>query len=176
MCSEEKTEIKLKGQETTPSSKYLDVFTAERVSDWKWIMYVNRTLDMYIQRQYTFRINAESRHFWAQFRKDQTFLLHFTILTFLFGRHRGIWVFRRETEATTRSRLLKKSLRKSRLVHFSRRNSFYKLYNLKWQSVKDTKQERKNRCMRQERSYAWIVGGAYNHPSRRLECSEYVNG
>ena len=40
-------------------------------------------------------------------------------------------MFRRETEATTRSRLLKKSLRKSRLVHFSRRNSFYKLYNLK---------------------------------------------
>ena len=33
VCSEEKTEIKLKGQETTPSSKYLDVFTAERVSD-----------------------------------------------------------------------------------------------------------------------------------------------
>ena len=33
VCSEEKTEIKLKGQETTPSSTYLDVFTADRVSD-----------------------------------------------------------------------------------------------------------------------------------------------
>ena len=33
MCSEEKTEIKLKGQDTTPSSTYLDVFTADRVSD-----------------------------------------------------------------------------------------------------------------------------------------------
>ena len=29
VCSEEKTEIKLKGQETTPSSTYLDVFTAD---------------------------------------------------------------------------------------------------------------------------------------------------
>ena len=112
---------------TVPARSYNSVVD----HDWKWIMYVNRTLDMYIQRQYTFRINAESRDFWAQFRKDQTFLLHFTVVTFLFGRHRGIWVFRRETEATTRSRLLKKSLRKSRLVHFSRRNSFYKLYNLK---------------------------------------------
>ena len=33
VCSEEKTEIKLKGQDTTPSSTYLDVFTADRVSD-----------------------------------------------------------------------------------------------------------------------------------------------
>ena len=31
MCSEEKTEIKLKGKKTTPSSTYLDVFTAESV-------------------------------------------------------------------------------------------------------------------------------------------------
>ena len=31
VCSEE--EIKLKGQETTPSSTYLDVFTADTVSD-----------------------------------------------------------------------------------------------------------------------------------------------
>ena len=30
-CSEDKTEIKLKGQKTTPSSTYLDVFTAESV-------------------------------------------------------------------------------------------------------------------------------------------------
>ena len=27
-------------------------------------MYVNRTLDMYMQRQYTIPINAESRDFW----------------------------------------------------------------------------------------------------------------
>ena len=33
LCSEEKTEIKLKGEDTTPSSTYLDVFTADRVSD-----------------------------------------------------------------------------------------------------------------------------------------------
>ena len=33
VCSGEKTEIKLKGQETTPSSTYLDVFNAYRVSD-----------------------------------------------------------------------------------------------------------------------------------------------
>ena len=33
VCSEEKTEIKLKGQDTTPSSTYHDVFTADRVSD-----------------------------------------------------------------------------------------------------------------------------------------------
>ena len=33
VCSKEKTEIKLKGQGTTPSSTYLDVFTADRVSD-----------------------------------------------------------------------------------------------------------------------------------------------
>ena len=33
VCSEKKTGIKLKGQETTPSSTYLDVFTADRVSD-----------------------------------------------------------------------------------------------------------------------------------------------
>ena len=33
VCSEENTEIKLKGQDTTPSSTYLDVFTADRVSD-----------------------------------------------------------------------------------------------------------------------------------------------
>ena len=50
--------------------------------DWKWIMYVNRTLDMYMQRQYTIRINAESRDFWAQFSVDQSFLLLFKIVTF----------------------------------------------------------------------------------------------
>ena len=33
VCSAEKTEIKLKGQETSPLSTYLDVFTADRVSD-----------------------------------------------------------------------------------------------------------------------------------------------
>ena len=33
LCSEEKTEIKLKGEDTTPSSTYLDVFTADIVSD-----------------------------------------------------------------------------------------------------------------------------------------------
>ena len=31
VCSEKKTEIKLKGQDTTPSSTHLDVFTADRV-------------------------------------------------------------------------------------------------------------------------------------------------
>ena len=52
--------------------------------DWKWIMYVNRTLDMHMQRQYTIRINAESRDFWAQFSidHDQSFLLLFKIVTF----------------------------------------------------------------------------------------------
>ena len=33
VCSEENTEIKLKGQDTTPSSTYVDVFTADRVTD-----------------------------------------------------------------------------------------------------------------------------------------------
>ena len=37
---------------------------------------------MYIQRQYTIPINAESRDFWAQFSVDQSFLLHFKIVTF----------------------------------------------------------------------------------------------
>ena len=42
----------------------------------------NRTLDMYMQRQYTIRINAESRDFWAQFSVDQSLLLYFKIVTF----------------------------------------------------------------------------------------------
>ena len=33
LCVQKKKQIKLKGQETTPSSTYLDVFTADRVSD-----------------------------------------------------------------------------------------------------------------------------------------------
>ena len=37
---------------------------------------------MYMQRQYTIRINAESRDFWAQFSVDQSFLLLFKIVTF----------------------------------------------------------------------------------------------
>ena len=37
---------------------------------------------MYMQRQYTIRINAESRDFWAQFSVDQSFLLLFNIVTF----------------------------------------------------------------------------------------------
>ena len=37
---------------------------------------------MYMQRQYTIRINAESRDFWAQFSVDQSLLLHFKIVTF----------------------------------------------------------------------------------------------
>ena len=45
-------------------------------------MYVNRTLDMHMQRQYTIRINTESRDFWAQFSVDQSFLLLFKIVTF----------------------------------------------------------------------------------------------
>ena len=45
-------------------------------------MYVNRTLDMYVQRQYTIQIHAESRDFWAQFSVDQSFLLYFKIVTF----------------------------------------------------------------------------------------------
>ena len=45
-------------------------------------MYVNRTFDMYMQRQCTIRINAESREFLAQFRVDQSVLLDFKIVTF----------------------------------------------------------------------------------------------
>ena len=37
---------------------------------------------MHMQRQYTIRINAESRDFWAQFSVDKSFLLHFKIFTF----------------------------------------------------------------------------------------------
>ena len=37
---------------------------------------------MHMHRQYTIRINAESRDFWAQFSADQSFLLHFNIVTF----------------------------------------------------------------------------------------------
>ena len=33
LCVQQKKQIKLKGQETTPLSTYLDVFTADRVSD-----------------------------------------------------------------------------------------------------------------------------------------------
>ena len=37
---------------------------------------------MYLQRQYTIPINAQSRDFWAQFSVDQWFLLLFKIVTF----------------------------------------------------------------------------------------------
>ena len=44
-------------------------------------MYVNRTLDMYMQRQYTIRINATFETT-KRFSVDQSFLLHFKIVSF----------------------------------------------------------------------------------------------
>ena len=45
LCVQQKKQIKLKGQETTPLSTYLDVFTADRVSDLLtnsfWLEYKN---------------------------------------------------------------------------------------------------------------------------------------
>ena len=49
------------------------------------------------------------------------------------------------------------------LLIFRAEKSFYKLSNLKVSDnpLKTLKKERKNWWMRQERSYAWIVGGAF---------------
>ena len=45
-------------------------------------MIENRTVDIYMQRQYTIRINAESRDFLVQFSVDESFLLYFKTVTF----------------------------------------------------------------------------------------------
>ena len=86
-----------------------------------------------MQRQYTIQINAESRDFSAQFSADQSFLLHFKIVTFYSNDKDGsICLFRRE-KGSYQPRLLKKSLKRSRLRLFIFRAeiSFYKISNLK---------------------------------------------